>query len=254
MKRLTRFFILLLLLYPFIENKAQPKSKVRKSDIKKDVLIETDLGKMVFRLNDKTPLHRNNFINLVRSKYYHGISFHRVIKNFMIQAGDENTKVDADTTKFLSQYTIPAEFNSSLFHKKGVLAAARMGDEVNPSKSSSGVQFYIVQGRIFTNPALDSVEIFRLKGKKIPEEQRAVYKTLGGTPHLDMNYTVFGEIMAGYEVIDSIASVKTTGMANGDKPLNDIRIIKTSMIRRRKIDQLNWNADGQKKISKLAKN
>ncbi len=212
---------------------AQPTIKLKRSDLKRDVLIRTDSGDMIIRLNDSTPIHRDNFITLIRSGFYHGVGFHRVISGFMIQAGDEKSRQDADSTKFLKNYTLPAEFKSSLFHKKGVLAAARMGDNVNPQKESSGTQFYIVQGKQFTDAGLDSVETFRLKGRKIPPDQRMVYKTIGGAPHLDQNYTIFGELVSGIEVVDKIASTKTSGREGGDKPVQDIRIRKTMMVKRK---------------------
>ena len=215
-----------------IQALAQPTIKVRRSDLKKDLLIRTDSGDMVLRLYDSTPLHRDNFLKLVRSHYYEGISFHRIIAGFMIQAGDEKTRSGVDTNKLMEPYTLPAEFVSSYFHKKGVLAAARMGDNVNPKKESSGVQFYIVQGRLHTDQSLDSVETYRLNGRKLPMAHREVYKTTGGSPHLDQNYTIFGEMVRGFDVLDKIAGTKTTGKEGGDKPLSAIRIQKIKMIRR----------------------
>jgi peptidyl-prolyl cis-trans isomerase B (cyclophilin B) len=211
---------------------AQPISKIKKGDLKKDVLMVTDAGNLILRLKDETPLHRDNFIKLVKSKYYNDISFHRVIAGFMIQAGDEKTKRKADSTRFLKSYTLPAEISPDFFHKKGMLAAARMGDNVNPKRESSGVQFYIVQGRVFNDKSLDSVETNRLNGRKIPVEQREVYKTIGGAPHLDQTYTIFGELVYGFDVLDKIAQTKTSGRQGGDKPLADIRIKKVKMIHR----------------------
>jgi cyclophilin family peptidyl-prolyl cis-trans isomerase len=209
---------------------------LRRNDLKKDVAMETDKGTMVIRLSDSTPLHRNNFLKLVKQHYYDSILFHRVINHFMIQAGDPGSK-QAKPGAALGNggpgYTIPAEFRSALFHKKGVIAAAREGDDVNPQKASSASQFYIVQGRIFTDAGLDSVETFRLKGRKLPAAQRAVYKTVGGTPHLDQGYTVFGEVIKGLEVADSIAAVPTSGRQGGDRPLQDIRILKMKLIKRK---------------------
>jgi len=213
---------------------AQPIAKIKKGDYKKDIQIKTDSGELILRLHEQTPLHRDNFIRLIKSGYYNGISFHRVISGFMIQAGDEKTKKNFDSTKGLKNYTIPAEFNPNLFHKRGVLAAARMGDNVNPKKESSGVQFYIVQGRIFTDKSLDSVETYRMNGRKLPIEHRAEYKSSGGAPHLDQNYTVFGYLVEGYNVLDKIGNTATSGKTGGDKPLADIRIQQARLIKRSK--------------------
>ena len=207
---------------------------LRKKDLKKDVELTTSKGVVVLRLSDSTPLHRNNFLKLVKQGFYDSVTFHRVIKSFMIQAGDPRTKRSANSTlnpKDSLPYTVPAEFRSTLFHRKGVLAAARLGDDVNPNKASSSSQFYIVQGRVFTDAGLDSVETFRLK-RKIPSAEREVYKTIGGAPHLDQNYTVFGEVVKGLPVVDSIANTQTTGRQAGDRPLEDIRIIKARLIKR----------------------
>lgn len=154
----------------------------------------------------------------------------------MIQAGDPGSKrstADQQLGEGDKNYTVPAEFRPYLFHHKGVLAAARQGDDVNPQKASSAAQFYIVQGKVFTDAGLDSVERFRLKGRKIPAEQREVYKTLGGAPHLDQNYTVYGEVVSGLEVVDSIAAVPTSGSPS-DRPLQDVRIIKATLVKRRR--------------------
>lgn len=211
-------------------------SGLRKNDLKKDVELVTSKGTMIIRLSDSTPLHRDNFLKLVKKHYYDSILFHRVIQHFMVQAGDPSSK-KAQQGQHLGEggptYTVPAEFRSSLFHKKGVIAAARTGDDVNPQKASSGSQFYIVQGKVFTDAGLDSVETFRLKGRKIPAAQREVYKTLGGAPHLDQNYTVFGEVISGLDVIDSIAATPTSGRQGGDRPLQDVRIISARLIKRK---------------------
>lgn len=212
---------------------AQPVAKIKKSDFKKDVEMVTDAGTFIIRLSDSTPIHRDNFIKLIKSNFYEGIAFHRVISGFMIQAGDEKSRANADSTKFMKDYTLPAEFIPSLFHKKGVIAAARWGDDINPKRNSSGVQFYIVQGRVHTDFTLDSTETYRLKGRKLPEAHRAVYKTLGGSPHLDQNYTIFGELVSGFDALDKIAATPTSGKAGGDKPLGSIRILKTNMVKRK---------------------
>ena len=188
------------------------------------VKLTTDSGVIVLRLYNQTPLHRDNFLKLVKQHYFDSLLFHRVIKNFMIQGGDpnsKNAKAGIQLGNGGPSYTIPAEFDTSLFHKKGVLAAARNGDNENPKKASSGSQFYIVQGKKFTDAGLDSVETFRLKGRKLSLSHREVYKTIGGTPHLDMNYTVFGEVESGLEVVDKIAAASRD---SNNRPLNDIRM------------------------------
>jgi len=188
------------------------------------ILLSTDSGDIVLRLYNKTPLHRDNFIKLVKQKYFDSILFHRVIKNFMIQAGDPNSKNALPKIQLGNGgpgYTLPAEFDSSLFHKKGALAAARMGDNENPLKASSGSQFYIVQGKVFNDAGLDSVETFRLKGRKLPLVHREVYKTIGGSPHLDMGYTVFGEVESGLQVVDKIAAADRDA---NNRPLTDIKL------------------------------
>ena len=151
----------------------------------------------------------------------------------MIQAGNPATRpTNSGSGKGRGNYTVPAEFRQTLFHRKGVIAAARTGDNVNPQKASSGTQFYIVQGKRFTDAGLDSIETFRLNGRKLPEAHRQVYKTVGGTPHLDQNYTVFGEVIEGLDVIDRIAAQPTSGNAGANKPLKDVRIIKARLIKR----------------------
>ena len=210
---------------------------LRRNDLKKDVEITTTKGVIVIRLSDSTPQHRDNFLKLAKSGYYDSLLFHRVIRNFMIQSGDPDSKY-GNPGKPMSQggsggptYTIPAEFRSALFHKRGALGAARTGDNVNPTRASSGSQFYIVQGKRFTDAGLDSVEQFRLHGRKIPEDERSVYRQLGGAPHLDQQYTVFGEVIRGMDVVDSIAAVKTSG-APLDRPVDDVRILKMRLVRR----------------------
>ena len=183
------------------------------------VKVTTDSGVMVIRLYDKTPLHRDNFIKLANQHFFDSLLFHRVINGFMIQGGDPQSK-NAPSGQMLGNgdvgYTIPAEFDTSLFHKKGALAAARTE---NPAKASSGCQFYIVQGKTWTDEELNMLEI--RKGSKYTPAQRALYKTVGGTAQLDMNYTVFGEVESGLEVIDKIASVPRDG---NNRPLGDIRM------------------------------
>jgi len=216
---------------------AQKDSTVKKKDRKRDVLIQTTMGDIVIRLSDSTPLHRDNFLKLVKVGYYDSLLFHRVIQNFMIQGGDPNSKRAAAGVPLGNGgpgYTVPAEFRPTLFHKKGVLSAARTGDNINPQKASSGSQFYIVQGKIFTDAGLDSVETFRMNGRKIPAAQREVYKTIGGTPHLDQGYTVYGEVVKGIDIVDQIASVQTSKGRDIDRPLQDVRIIKAKLVKRKR--------------------
>jgi peptidyl-prolyl cis-trans isomerase B (cyclophilin B) len=215
---------------------AQQNIKLKKKDRRRDVELTTTKGTIVLRLYDETPLHRDNFLRLVKAHYYDSVLFHRVIKNFMIQAGDPQSKQAAAGVALGEGdpgYTVPAEFVSTLFHRKGVLAAAREGDAQNPLQASSGSQFYIVQGRTFSDAGLDSVETFRLKGRKIPTEQRTIYKTIGGTPHLDQSYTVFGEVVRGLDVVDSIAAVPTSRQP-ADRPVEDVRILKARFVKRNK--------------------
>ena len=183
------------------------------------VRINTSYGVCIVRLYNQTPKHRDNFIKLVKKGFYNGTLFHRVIQNFMIQGGDpdsKNAKPGVELGNGDIGYTIPAEFRDSLFHKRGVIAAAR--DDI-PSKASSGSQFYIVEGKRFTDGKLDTVEQTRLKGRKIPAWQREYYKSVGGVPHLDQNYTVFGEVVMGIDMVDRIAAVKKD---TKDRPLEDI--------------------------------
>ncbi len=228
----NRIFLFIACLFIVATISAQQDVKLKKKDRRRDIELTTTEGTIVLRLYDSTPLHRDNFLRLVKSKYYDSVLFHRVIKNFMIQAGDPNSKRAEAGQAFGNggpEYKVPAEFRPSLFHKKGVLAAARDG---NPEKASSGSQFYITQGKKFTDAGLDSVETFRLNGMKLSAEHREVYKTIGGVPHLDQNYTVFGEVVKGLEVVDAIAS-EPTSTTPPDRPLKDIRIIKARLIKRR---------------------
>ena len=191
------------------------------------VIISTDYGDMVIRLYADTPLHKENFLKLAKEGFYDGLLFHRVIQSFMIQGGDPNSK-DAQKDDPLGNggpgYTIPAEINRNYIHKKGALSAARQGDAVNPNRESSGSQFYIVQGK-----TVEESTLIRMANQKKPEpgqepfsyteEQIQTYGEIGGTPHLDQAYTVFGEVTEGLNVIDSIASVKTDSRS---RPFEDI--------------------------------
>ncbi len=192
------------------------------------VLLRTDKGDMTIMLHNETPGHRDNFVKLAEEGFYDGLLFHRVIEGFMIQTGDPMSK-DAVPGEPLGSggpgYTIPAEFVPELFHQKGALAAARQGDQVNPERESSGSQFYIVQGRRWSDAELDQMDARR--EQPLTEKQREVYKTKGGVPHLDETYTVFGQVMEGMEVIDQIAEVETD---DRDRPKEDVRIIEVKIL------------------------
>lgn len=243
------------------------------------VLLETTMGNVTVLLYDDTPVHRNNFVKLVNEGYYDGTLFHRVINEFMIQGGDPDSR-EAPKGKMLGSggpdYTLPAEIEyPGRFHRRGVLAAARQGDEVNPERRSSGSQFYIVTGQTYNDSTLTQyakslrasrvAEIFqRLRGENrdrilelsrakdtealnqlrdamvetaeaeadrtpiFTPEQWEAYTTVGGTPHLDGQYTVFGEVVDGMEVVDAIQKVETD---RGDRPVEDVRIIKASVVK-----------------------
>lgn len=175
------------------------------------VVIHTDMGDITVKLYNETPLHRDNFIKLVNEGYYDGSIFHRIIKDFMIQGGGGKTGNEDPG------YKIPAEIIEGFYHKKGALAAARMPDHVNPRKESSGSQFYIVQGRKFSQSDLKNFE--KRSGITYTDEQIKTYSTIGGTPHLDGDYTVFGEVISGLEVVDKIAAVQT---GPGDRPVKEV--------------------------------
>ena len=197
------------------------------------VFIKTSFGEMVFVLHDQTPKHKANFLKLAKEGFYNDLLFHRIIRNFMIQGGDPNSK-NAEAGQFLGSgdvgYKIDAEFQPYLFHKKGALAAAR---DNNPNKASSGCQFYVVQGRKFGDEELDAIS--QRSKINLPIEHREVYKSLGGSPHLDQSYTVFGEMLAGWEVLDVIASQTTTA---GDRPLEDIKMqVSVQKMKRKEIEK-----------------
>lgn len=198
------------------------KLKKSKGDL---VLLSTEFGDMKIMLYDETPIHKENFLKLVKEGAYDGSTFHRVIQKFMIQGGSPKTKINEDGTPMETgetEHRLPAEFVEGLYHKKGAVAAARQGDGVNPEKKSSGYQFYIVQGKPFNNNQLAGME--KRSGITYTDEQKEVYNTIGGTPHLDGSYTVFGEVIEGLEVIDKIAAVQTDSR---DKPLEDVRMTMT---------------------------
>lgn len=208
-------------LFCIFQATAEPPINNTMENPSKDTLIEisTDLGTMKLKLYKETPLHRANFIKLAGEGFYDSLLFHRVIKGFMIQGGDPQSKNAAPGQMLGSGdvgYKIPAELVDTLFHKKGVLAAAR---DNNPQKASSGCQFYIVQGKVMNENEIAMAE--QRMGFKMSEEQKKAYMTLGGSPWLDRNYTVFGEVIEGLDVIDKIAAVPT---APGDRPLQDVRM------------------------------
>lgn len=200
------------------------------------VRMFTTAGVVDMKLYDETPAHRDNFVKLVKNHQYDSLLFHRVIKDFMIQGGDPASK-NAVPGELLGEgdlgYTVEAEFMPELhFHRRGALAAAREGDDVNPSKASSACQFYIVWGKVYTKEQLESyMEWYKQRtGKEmnVTPEQFEVYTTVGGTPHLDGDYTVFGEVVKGLEVVEAIQNVKCD---ENDRPLRDVRIIKMELIK-----------------------
>ncbi len=195
------------------------------------VLMQTTMGDVRLELCDETPQHRDNFVKLVSEGYFDGVLFHRVIENFMIQGGDPDSRT-AQPGQFLGDggpdYTIPAEFRyPALFHKRGALAAAREGDAVNPEMASSGSQFYIVWGKVFTDEELDKMQERIHNRVQFEGEVREAYKTLGGTPHLDGAYTVFGYVTEGLEVVEAIQKVATD---ENDRPTEDVRIISATIL------------------------
>ena len=198
----------------------------QKSKKQTKVSISTSYGDMTLVLYNETPRHRDNFIKLVKSGFYDGTLFHRVIAGFMIQGGDPDSKT-AKKGQMLGNggpgYTVPAEFNKKFTHKRGALSAARMGDGSNPQKASSGSQFYIVQGKTWKPGELKSLESkiqAQFPDFAYTEEMKTHYSEIGGTPFLDMNYTVFGLVIDGLDILDSIASVK---VASGNRPVEDVK-------------------------------
>lgn len=184
------------------------------------VEITTPHGNMLVELFEDTPKHRDNFLKLAEESFYNGTLFHRVIKGFMIQGGDPASKGAAKTAQLGGGgpgYLVDAEFDEKFAHVKGALAAARTGDQVNPEKKSSGSQFYIVHGREVTEEQLDRTE--SQKGITYSDEMRKIYLEKGGTPFLDGEYTIFGRVVEGFDIIDKIAEVKTS---QGDRPRTDV--------------------------------
>jgi len=185
------------------------------------------MGDIEIKLYNETPIHKANFIQLVKDKTLDGTLFHRVIKGFMIQGGDPDSKNASPGQQLGSGglgFTIPAEFNPKFIHKKGALAAARTGGPGNPHKESSSTQFYLCQGKTYTKAELDAFVAQRGKSTTYSAEQYKAYATVGGTPHLDGEYTVFGEVVKGLEIIDKIAAVAT---GRGDRPKTDIKMTLT---------------------------
>jgi len=193
------------------------------------VEMETTMGNMTIKLYDDTPKHRDNFIKLAETGFYDGLLFHRVIEGFMIQGGDPNSKgakAGARLGNGGPGYTVPAEFTTKYAHVKGALSAARQGDGVNPEKKSSGSQFYIVHGREVKGSVLDGME--KRKNMVYPMDVREKYLEQGGTPFLDQDYTVYGQVIKGLDIIDKIAATKTE---KSDRPSEDVKIIKVRVVK-----------------------
>lgn len=206
------------------------------NNVRSEVELVTDSGVVRLALYNETPKHRDNFLKMVQSGAYNGVLFHRVIKDFMVQTGDLASKT-ATQGQLLGDtpesYSIPAEICfPKLYHKRGALAAAREGDDVNPERASSSTQFYIVWGQKFTDKQLEwaqsRIEKYTDGKVKLTPELCEVYKTTGGTPHLDGSYTVFGEVLEGLDVVEKIQRTTTD---SHDRPVNDIRIIKAIVIK-----------------------
>lgn len=224
--KLKVFYILLALIIAAISATAQTSTT--------EVLLETTAGNIRIALYDETPLHRDNFLKLVKMNVYDSLLFHRVIKDFMIQSGDINSKHAKPGQRLGTgdyDYTQEAEFRlPRIYHRRGVVAMAREGDNVNPEMRSSACQFYIVWGRV-----LDDAKMAKIQEKldsatqgrvKLTPEMMATYKTVGGTPHLDGQYTVFGEVKEGLDIVDKIQQAQTDQFA---RPFEDIRILKATV-------------------------
>lgn len=218
---MTKRFIYLIVIILMVMNFQVAEAQDEKETL---VLIETDMGKIKVKLYNDTPLHRDNFIKNVKEHLYDGLLFHRVIRQFMVQAGDIHSK-DAPADKHLGDgdpdYTIPAEIvYPKHYHKAGALCAARTADEVNPKRESSASQFYIVTGKFFTSMELD--KMVKEKGMKFTDEERHSYMLEGGRPDLDGQYTVFGEVVDGLKSVFKIQMVETN--SEDDRPLKNIKI------------------------------
>lgn len=226
MKKIS-FLAFFLLTVFFVSAQVIVNERVVKIDGPK-VMMETTMGPIVLQLYNQTPMHRDNFIKLAEEGTYDGLLFHRVIEKFMIQGGDPKSR-DAEPDMVLGEgslgYTVPAEIVPELFHRRGALCAARQGDEVNPERESSASQFYIVQGEVFSLEMLKKIgERFK---KKYTKEQEKVYATEGGAPHLDGDYTVFGQVIEGMDVVDKIAASKCD---KNNRPVEDVRIITVKIL------------------------
>lgn len=225
------YFVFMLLCSLSLGAKAQSNDTIRH-----EVLLETSMGNIRLVLYNETPLHRDNFLRLVKDGYYDGNLFHRVISNFMIQSGDSTSrhaKPGSSVGEYSPDYTIPAEIvYPEYFHKRGALAAAREGDEENPQRASSSSQFYIVYGTNHSDADLDRFQELldeATQGKtKMTKEIRTHYRKYGGTPHLDGQYTVFGEVIEGMDVVKKINRVFTDDY---DRPVDDVRIVKATVVR-----------------------
>ena len=214
---------------PTTGNQTEQNQNTRDMENLTKVLIKTSEGDITIALYDNTPKHKENFIKLVNDGFYDDVLFHRIIQGFMIQTGDPESK-GAPAGKMLGNggpgYTIPAEFKPENYHKRGAVAAARQGDQVNPTKASSGSQFYIVDGKPFNANLM--AQISYQYGKSFTEEQRKVYETIGGAPFLDGDYTVFGEVVEGMDVVDKIAAKPKDRY---DRPTTDVKIISTEILK-----------------------
>lgn len=204
--------------------------------LRHEVLLETSMGNIRIALYNETPLHRDNFLKLTKEGYYDGNLFHRVISSFMIQTGDStsrHTRPEAQLGEYSPDYTLPAEIHyPALYHHRGAVAAAREPDDVNPEYRSSASQFYIVYGRRFNEDMIDRVQARLDKATKgkvtIPPALREAYYKKGGTPHLDGQYTVFGEVLEGMDIVQAIQNVPTDAH---DRPLQDVRILRATVVK-----------------------
>ena len=224
--RMRKIFALLMIIMTSTMIYAQDKRRV--------VMMQTTAGNIRIELYNETPLHRDNFVRLVNEHFYDSLLFHRVIKSFMIQTGDPVSR-HAQPGVFLGDstlnYTIPAEIRTpQIYHKRGAVAMAREPDEVNPEQKSSSCQFYIVWGKRFSSQAIERVQerLDTIKGGiKLTDEMISTYRKMGGTPHLDGTYTVFGEVTEGLDVIERIQAVMTD---DDDRPVDDQRILKAIVV------------------------